>query len=144
MKLLKVRAGVRYFEDGEVNGENDITYEDQEQGVKPRIPCVEGENWCLDIDAETGVITNWPKGTTAHVHYKVCDCCEIEYFVDGNKVCDNESGKCRGYVPDVLCPNGEGWGDYMIMDIDENGQIQNWKKKDLEKWVEEATAKRDD
>lgn len=91
MKLLKVRAGVRYFEDGEVNGGNDITYEAQEQGVKPLMPCVEGENWFLDIDAETGVITNWPKGTTAHVHYKVCDCCGIEYFVDGNKVCDNES-----------------------------------------------------
>lgn len=143
-KILKVKAGVRYFEDGEVNGGNDITYEAQEQGVKPLMPCVEDGNWCLDIDAETGVILNWPKGTTAHVHYKVCDCCGIEYFVDGNKVCDNESGKCCGYVPEVLCPNGEGWGDYMIMDIDENGQIQNWKKKDLEKWVEEATAKRDD
>lgn len=76
-KILKVKAGVRYFEDGNVNGEEDISYEEQEKGVKPRIPCVKGENWCLDIDAETGVILNWPKGTTAHVHYKVCDCCGI-------------------------------------------------------------------
>ena len=31
-----------------------------------------------------------------------------------------------GYVPDIMCPKGEGYGDYIKMDIDESGFIQNW------------------
>ena len=145
--IIKVRAEVRYFEDGEVNGANDITYEAQEQGVKPLVPCVErneGENlkacdmwsWCLDIDPETGVILNWPKGNTAHVHYKVCDRCHIDYIVNGKKVCDNEK---NGYVPNFLCPTDEGFGDYMIMDIDSEGKIAGWNKVAFENWVKTMT-----
>ena len=87
--IVKVRAEVRYYEDSIVNGEKDISWNEQEKGVKPRMPCVvkrEGENikpedswdWCLEIDAEHGVILNWPKGNTAHAHYKVCDGCHAD------------------------------------------------------------------
>lgn len=31
-----------------------------------------------------------------------------------------------GYVPDTLCPKESGYGDYIIMDIDENGMISDW------------------
>lgn len=37
MRLFKVKAGVRYYEDGKVNGEDDITYE--EQKARP-------QSWC--------------------------------------------------------------------------------------------------
>ena len=30
-------------------------------------------------------------------------------------------------VPKTLSPKERGYGDYIIMDIDENGQIANWK-----------------
>ena len=142
--IVKVRAEVRYYEDSIVNGEKDISYDKQTEGVKPRMPCVvkrEGENikpedswyWCLEIDPEHGVILNWPKGNTAHVHYKVCDGCHADYFLNGKKICDNEK-YC--YVPDFLCHADSGYGDYMIMDINEEGQIADWSKTDFEDWVE--------
>jgi hypothetical protein len=34
--------------------------------------------------------------------------------------------KIRDYVPKMLSPKEEGWGDYIIMDIDTDGQIQDW------------------
>ena len=150
--IVKVRAEVRYFEDGTVNGEKDISYDEQEKGTRPKIPCAErnvGENlepcdmwaWCLEIDPERGVIMNWPEGNTASVHYKVCDGCHIEYIEKGKKICDNES---YGYVPDFLCPNGEGYGDYMIMEIDGCGFISHWKKGLFERWVKFASRHDED
>ena len=35
--------------------------------------------------------------------------------------------KIRDYVPKMLSPKEEGWGDYIIMDIDPDGQIRDWK-----------------
>ena len=141
--IVKVRAEVRYYKDSIVNGENDISWDEQKEGVKPRMPCVvkrEGENikpedswdWSLEIDAEHGVILNWPKGNTAQVHYKVCDDCHADYFLNGKKICDNEKD---GYVPDFLCPADSGYGDYIIMDINEEGQIADWNKIDFDDWV---------
>ena len=136
---MKVKAGVRYYEDGKVNGVDDITYEEQKAGKQPKVPCVQMIDnewvWCLDIDADTGIILNWVKGNTADVHYKVCDCCEVDVIVDGNKIFDNEKA-CCGYVPDCLCPSGEGYGDYMIMHIDENGQIADWDIKKVNRYID--------
>lgn len=139
MRLLKVKAGVRYYEDGKVNGEDDITYEEQKAGNKPKVPCVQKIDnewvWCLDIDADTGIILNWVKGNTADVHYKVCDCCEIDVIIDDEKIFDNETKPYCGYVPDCLCPCGDGFGDYMIMHIDENGQIADWSVNEVNRYI---------
>ena len=62
---IKVNAGVRYWEDTEVNGESDETGE--------MIPCREGDRWKPIINIDTGKIENWKQGVTADVHYKVCD-----------------------------------------------------------------------
>ena len=117
IKYLKVVAGVRYWEDAEING-----VDDTENGEN--IPCKEGVNWCPIINIETGRITNWEQGKTASIHYKVCD--EGEYWL-----CDagyNEVYKYRGhYVPDVLYPKEDGYGDYIIMDIDTDGYIKDFK-----------------
>lgn len=84
---LKVDAGVRYWEDAEVNGVSDSEN-------PPTIPCTEfihADNeyrWRPIIDIDNGVITNWEKGFTAQVHYKVCD--DGIYTVtdkDGNPHC---------------------------------------------------------
>ena len=42
-----------------------------------------------------------------------------------------------GYVPKVMCPVDEGYGDYIIMDIDENGFIQDWNKELIRKLVKQ-------
>ena len=115
IKTLVVEAGVRYWEDGEVNG-----VEDTEGNL---IPCRQGDCWCPHIDIDSGIITNWTKGIKAKVHYKVCDA--GNYFLN-----DENGGQIlsikHDYVPSILCPKENGYGDYIIMDIDENGQIQNW------------------
>lgn len=114
IKYLLAEVGVRYWEYTSVNGEDD------EDGSL--IPCRDGGYWKPLIDIEKGVIVNWDNGTTASVHYKCCDN-GIYRLLDENK---NEIAFGEGYVPKIMCPKEEGYGDYVIMDIDKNGRIQNW------------------
>lgn len=116
LKTLQVKAGVRYWEDSEVNGEQDA-----ESGEK--IPCKVGGLWMPEIDIDTGKISNWPKGVTASINYKVCDCCGWEVKDEKGDVIWSADD---GYVPDTLCPKESGHGDYIIMDIDANGIIADW------------------
>ena len=114
-KTLLVKAGVRYYEDATVNGVVDE--------LGDLIPCKDGELWCPKIDIDSGVITNWKQGVTADIHYKVCDA--------GNYYLMDEQGVDRlsiedNYVPSCLCPNESGYGDYIIMKVDENGKIEGW------------------
>ena len=118
IKILSVEAGVRYWEDATVNGEEDVKGD--------LIPCRKGGLWCPEIDIDNGVILNWKQGTTAKIHYKVCD--GGSYYLkdeDYNVVMSIEDD----YVPSIMCPKESGYGDYIIMNVDENGKIQNWKIK---------------
>ena len=36
-----------------------------------------------------------------------------------------------------MCPADDGYGDYIIMNIDENGFIQGWNKELIEKLIKE-------
>ena len=74
--------------------------------------------WMPLIDVETGKIINWVEGTTARVHYKVCDE-GIYRLLDADK---NIIVEVESYVPSFL---GED-GDYIIMNIDEHGVIKNF------------------
>lgn len=117
IKTLEAKAGVRYWEDSTVNGVDDNYNGDL-------IPCRVGDYWCPVIDIDSGVILNWSKGVKAEVHYKVCD--DGSYYlkdVDGNVALSIEND----YVPSILCPKENGFGDYIIMDVDEDGKIENWK-----------------
>ena len=142
MKILHINAGVRYYEDGTVNGTKDISFEEQKNGCIPRVPCVQildkEPRWVINIDAESGTILNWTQGVKAFVQYKVCDDCDIEYSVDGEKICTNAG---YWYCPDFLCPAGEGFGDYIIMHIDENGKIADWSYAEVESWAEGQRGK---
>jgi hypothetical protein len=113
---IDCKIEVRYWEDGTVNGIEDT------DGTL--IPMRFGDILEWKITLETGQINDWPQGTTASVHYKVCD--------GGTYFLINESGRAvatveNGYVPDMLCPKDKGYGDYVIMDIDDSGFIQGWK-----------------
>ena len=129
---ILVDTYVRYWEDTDVNGQPD-------DADTPKIPCaVKGEKgyrWMPIIDIETGQIRNWREGTTAKIHYKVCD--EFEC-----RIIDEKGGqRClikdyEGYVPEFMCPKDRGYGDYIIMDIDENGYIQDWDKAEVRGFIE--------
>lgn len=116
VKTLLVEADVRYWEDATVNGVED------ENG--DLIPCKVGDTWKPIIDLETGLITNWEKGKEADIHYKVCDA--GEYWLqdeNGEKIV-----KAKGYyVPDFLAIDDSGYGDYIIMKVDKDGKINNWR-----------------
>lgn len=119
VRTIVVESGVRYWEDADVNGEPD----DEDE---PRIPCVDGENWKIEIDTKTGKIRNWEKGVTADVHYKTCD--------DNKITLKNEYGDVLGeyncYVPDFLCIGESGYGDYIIMEIEADGKIVDFRFDD--------------
>ncbi len=143
VKTLFIKAGVRYWQDGEVNGQDDISFEEQEKGVKPRMPFAvltgkktgiapKGEyQWQIKIDLESGKILDWPQGTTAKVHYKTCD--------DNTFIILDEHGNQIGqeymsYVPPFL---GEE-GDYIIFEILEDGTIKDFRctGEDIEDLIE--------
>ena len=115
---LEVRAGVRHWEDADVNGEPDTHGN--------RIPFRSGDNWCPLIRLEDGQIMDWPQGTTAHVHYKVCDSGEYWLLSEDRKAI----GKWGGYyVPDsFLCHGDAGWGDYIIFKVGADGKVEGWQK----------------
>jgi hypothetical protein len=113
-KFLTCKIGVRYWEDSSVNGIEDTNGD--------LIPCRIRDLWCPEIDVESGKILNWKIGTSASLHYKVCDQ-GIYTLRDHAGVVIHE---IDGYVPKLMCPKENGYGDYIVMDIDENGQIQNW------------------
>lgn len=128
IKTLVVKAGVRYYEDGIVNG-----IEDKEGTL---IPCKEGELWCPIIDIDSGIIVNWKKGVKADIHYKVCD--SGSYYLQDEKG-DEVLMIENDYVPSCLCPTESGCGDYIILEIDENGKIEgfNFNEDDIEEFTDD-------
>ena len=120
---LEVEAEVRYWEDATVNGQED------EAGTL--IPFRNQNLWCPHIHLETGKVMGWPPGTTADIHYKVCDA--GEYWLADE---DGRIAKWAGfYVPsEFLChgPNSNGFGDYIIFKVGPDGLIQDWRKPTIE------------
>lgn len=76
------------------------------------------------IDVNTGQIMDW-NGLDAHIHYKVVD--QGKYSMldeDGNKIASGDFGS---YVPEMFEVDDNGYGDYIIMHVNKDGFIQNWK-----------------
>jgi hypothetical protein len=123
IKKLHVNVIPRFIEDAYINGEREL--EDN-----PKMPFLTSDflgdyQWDINIDIDKGLIENWPTDVKASIHYKVCDEGFYEIFDEkGEKL-----GDFNGYVPHIMCPKKPGYGDYIIMDIDENGIIQDWDAK---------------
>ena len=117
---IEVEAEVRYWDDASVNG--------QEDTEGKLMPFRFGDKWCPTIRLEDGAIVNWPEGTTADVHYKVCDAGEYWLSEEAGRV-----AKWAGfYVPsDFLCHGDEGYGDYIIFKVGADGRIEGWKKPEV-------------
>lgn len=138
VKKILVSCQPCYWEDASVNGIEDVSFYETKGKGTPQIPCAEQikdepENciysdhwaWRPVINVETGQIENWNKQVDACVHYKVCDEFECIFL--------NEDGliisQYDGYVPPFMYPKRDGFGDYVILDIDECGYIQHWDKQ---------------
>ncbi|MRJ07289.1 hypothetical protein EDL99_00115 [Ornithobacterium rhinotracheale] len=125
VKYLLAKCKVRYWEDAKVNGVKDTNGD--------LIPCRDGEIWAPLIDVDKGVIVNWEKGKEALIYYKVCD--EGTYtFLDENH---DEFTKIEGYVPSFMSPAAEGFGDFVMMRVDEEGKINKWDYKKILRYFQD-------
>lgn len=125
VKYLAIAAGIRYAEDVTINGKPCERLTD--------MPLNDGEYWKAFINVDTGIIDAWPAGVKAEIHAKVCD--DGQYSLLD---CDRKEIKTvEGYVLDCLAINGPGYGDYIIISIDESGKIKNWKPKFEEFYIDE-------
>ena len=97
VKYLNASMGVRYWEDGRVNGVD-------EGEDNPKMQLKSNDTWEITVDLETGKILGWPEGVTAETNYKVCDA-GIYRALDAERVCVVEKD---GYVPKMLSPGGDG------------------------------------
>lgn len=105
VSLVRVSVAVRY---------------DDEQ-IPYDFPLRTGDTWNATIDVDNGQILEWPKGEKGSLHLKVCD--QGTYVLidrEGNEIASIRDN----YVPNSLLPGS--YGDYLELDIDEDGVISNW------------------
>ena len=142
IRWLEIDAGVRYWEDSEIDGVTDK--DPEEDGEDPTMPFAdkdpEGEwRWRLAIDINNGRIKDWPAGHTASIHYKVCDDGRYRLLdTENNTVMEGDDV----YVPDCI---GE-YGDYIVMEIDQEGYIEDFSftQHDLDGLADEWGYTRND
>jgi len=112
--ILEIKAQIRSWENAIVNGIEDTNGD--------LIPCRYGDSWQPKIDIDNGIIVDWEQGKTAKIHYKVCDSGTYTLLDEGGNIVQAYDGPVRN----IACPEENGYGDYIIMNINENGQILNW------------------
>lgn len=137
---IEVSAEVSYWEDATING-----IEDTDGTLTP---LRNGDFWEPVIRLSDGMVMDWPQGTTADIHFKVCDA-GLYWLLDGER---NRVAKWEGfYVPnDFLCHGDNGYGDYIIMKIQASGLIEKWRipavnsgNDDESGWAPESQAQKD-
>lgn len=138
IRYLAIQAHVRYWEDGDVNGEDDHDILENPE-LTPRMPGAtkhdDGEWWWhATIDLENGRILDWPAGVEARIHYKVCD--EGLYtLLDEHR---RPVAEIESYVPSCI---GE-MGDYIVLSVDGEGNIVNGfftpDQEDVEEMISNA------
>jgi hypothetical protein len=124
---LEVDAEPRYWEDAIVNGVED------DDGTL--IPGRDGESWKVRIDLAAGRIEDWPEGTEARIHYKVCDA-GLYWLTDaqGKRIATRKGH----YVPGEYLRHGDnGFGDYIILNVGSDGVIAEYRRPetDPDRWV---------
>lgn len=146
VKYLKIDVGPRYWEDASIKfedkWEDDIEYDEQEKGEKPKMPfAVKDESktyakyrWQITIDLENAKVLDWPQGVEARVFYKVCDD-GTYYLLDADK---NVLKEVNCYVPDILSyiDVDDSFGDYIDMKIDGNGNLVGYLKENTDNYIQ--------
>lgn len=127
VQYLKIEAYVRYWEDAKINNEKC-----DEDGKN--IPFKQNDCWCPIIDLLNGKVLNWPKNTTGSFHFKVCDAGSY-YLLDKDMKVLFEI--INDYVPSGVCHGDNGYGDYIIFDVNPDGEIKNYNYKiNEEQWID--------
>lgn len=128
IKSIHVNARVRYPEDAMIKEDLDDAWCEDDPN-EPNMPCMEyvenrysGWYWKPIIDIKTGKILNWRQGVRALISYKVCD--EFECTVKDSS--DAIVASYNGYVLNFMAITDEGYGDYIYLDVNEEGYIENW------------------
>ena len=88
----------------------------------------------MKINLETGHIEYWMKGYAMHIYWKVRDQGVYEYIDANGNIIEKLD---TDYVPNYLAIGDSGYGDYVIIDIDENGNIKNWNSKSISYEIKE-------
>ncbi len=117
LKTLEVEAKPLFLENCVIDGEYDDEY-------GTLTPCLENGVWKPIIDIETGTIVNWEKGKNVRINYKVCDNGNYKFLDENGNVLKFLEQK---YVPKIMSPSEKGYGDYIFMEVDSEGKIQDWE-----------------
>jgi len=146
VKYLKASLGVRYWVDCDYSIDNGKTWvysstlndtDEESERIMNLTPCVVKKNIGyrernyleLIIDLENGKVLNWPEGFCLNTSYKICD--DGEYiFLDSdmNEIVNITKEYKQYYVPSFLAIEDDGWGDYVYININSDGTIQNFDK----------------
>lgn len=145
--------GVRYYVDCSFSKDNGQTWEkdfddndESDEYVKSQLPCMknvkyiyrglfgnrkeekERQDWCPTIDVNEGKVLDWTPGFVLRTHFKICDK-GVYVYSNYDESSQIVSKDCNlHYVPDWLCDFDEGYGDYMYIQINGDGTIENWDK----------------
>ena len=148
VRYLRIDVGPRYWEDASIKfedkWEDDIDYNEQKKGEKPKMPFAvfckeraernksESYRWQITIDLKYAQVLDWPQGVEARVFYKVCDD-GTYYLLDADK---NVLKEVDCYVPDMLSYIDNGFGDYIDMKIDGDGNLVGFPKEDMSNYIQ--------
>lgn len=138
---IRVSAGVRYWHDCEYSEDGGKTWIEAEDDTdelneefKKHIPSIYkqdlgygvGDYWDFTIDIDTGKINNWPKNFCLKTHFKVCDDGLYQIIDEDHNVVWDSIKNQTYYVPGFLSLEDSGWGDYIFININQEGFIEHW------------------
>lgn len=104
-----------------------------------KLPCFNGFVFSPIIDLSSGRIVNWANGVSANISEKVLG--DGKYYLLNRKK-QRVLEYADSYVPnDYAAHGGNGYGDYVFLDIDSNGNIANYKQPKFNRgeWIEAQT-----
>ena len=88
----------------------------------------------MKINVDTGEVVGWPKDTAMNIYWKIVDEGLYQYLDKD----DNIIFEYDGYVPGELAIEDSGYGDYVILNIDSNGFIENWNPTKVAREITET------
>ena len=91
--------------------------------IAPNAPMRKDDMWEIDINVDSKSVNNWPTGETMNLSACVADSGCYYLKTDTGEIITSLEEE---YVPNKLLPGA--YGDYLELDIDEYGTINNWLK----------------
>lgn len=141
IRYLHATMGVRYWVDCDYSEDNGNTWnknfddtDEESERIKKLTPCVvhkdigygDSDYFEIIIDLNEGKVLNWKEGFCLRTSYKVCDDGEYVFLDENmNEVINITKEYDQWYVPDFLALEDDGYGDYVYLNINCDGTIDN-------------------